>query len=148
MRFFRLSLIIAIFLFGCKMFPRDKDKPLSMDAVKVNSGEDTLSIQEAKLLNSFLKKSSQDTVNFTGKKVVFITGSSGNRILSKSNFFDTCINPWIEDNEVPQLSVVFLTQPEKEKSGGYDMFVLSWVKYFSNRQKNKIIEQLAKNKRK
>jgi len=38
--------------------------------------------------------------------------------------------------------MIKLTVEEKNKSGGYDAFVLSWVKVITN--KKKLIEQLSK----
>lgn len=106
------------------------------------NGNEMLSTREAELLNSLLEKS-RNTFDFQGKKVVFVTGSSGSRILPKVEYFNTCINPWIEEGKTPQIFMVKLTKEEKNKSGGYDVFVLSWVKVFTNKQKRKIIEQLA-----
>lgn len=107
------------------------------------NGDETLSTREAELLNSLLKKS-RDTFDFHGKKIAFITGSSGSRVLSKADYFNTCINPWLSKGDAPQIFMVSLTLEEKEKSGGYDAFVLSWVKVFTDRQKNTTIEKLAK----
>jgi hypothetical protein len=40
--------------------------------------------------------------------------------------------------------MVELTEQEKNISSGYDAFVLSWVKVFTDKRKKKVIEQLAK----
>ncbi len=108
------------------------------------NGDEMLSTQEAELLNSLLENS-RDTFDFHGKKIAFITGSSGSRVLSKADFFNTCVNPWLAKGDTPQIFMVLLTQGEKEKSGDYDAFVLSWVKVFTDRQKRRIIEKLATN---
>lgn len=106
--------------------------------------EDILSIQEADLLNSLIKQS-QDTFDFHKKKVAFITGSNGGRILTKAEYFQTCINPWKEEGEIPQVLIIELTAEEKRKSGGYDALVLSWVKVFTDKRKGKVIKQLSVN---
>lgn len=106
--------------------------------------EDILSIQEADLLNSLIKQS-QDTFDFHKKKVAFIIGSNGGRILTKAEYFQTCINPWIEEGEIPQVLIIELTAEEKRKSGGYDALVLSWVKVFTDKRKGKVIKQLSVN---
>ena len=63
------------------------------------NGNEMLSTREAELLNSLLEKS-RNTFDFQGKKVVFVTGSSGSRILPKVEYFNTCINPWIEEGKI------------------------------------------------
>lgn len=108
-----------------------------------SNGDEMLSTQEAELLNSLLEQT-RNTFDFHGKKVAFITGSSGSLILSKADFFSTCVNPWLEDGKTPQIFMVELTGEEKNKSGGYDAFVLSWVKVFADKRKKKIIERLSK----
>jgi hypothetical protein len=45
--------------------------------------------------------------------------------LSKADYFNTCVNPWLSDGKTPQILMVELTGEEKNKSGGYDAFVLS-----------------------
>jgi len=107
-------------------------------------GDEMLSKQEAELLNSLLE-TSRDTFDFQGKKIAFLTGSSGSRVLSRADFFNTCVNPWLAKGDTPQIFMALLTQGEKKKSGGYDAFVLSWVKVFTDRQKRKLIEKLATN---
>ena len=107
------------------------------------NGDEMLSTQEAELLNSLLENS-RGTFDFHGKKIVFITGSSGSKVLSKTDFFDSCINPWTEKGRKPQIFIVELTGEDKNKSGGYDAFVLSWVKVFTDKRKKKVIEQLTK----
>ena len=102
-----------------------------------------LTTKEAVLLNSILEKSGK-TYDFKAKKVAFLTGSSGSRILSKLDFFNICINPWIDKLKIPNIDIVELTPEEKSKSGGYDILILSWVKNFSDKQKRKVIEELAK----
>lgn len=108
-----------------------------------SDGDEMLSTQEAELLNSLLEQS-RNTFDFHGKKIAFITGSSGSRILSKADYFNTCVNPWLADGKTPQILMVELTGEEKNKSGGYDAFVLSWVKVFTDKRKKKVIEQLSK----
>lgn len=107
------------------------------------NGDEMSSTQEAELLNSLLEKS-RNTFDFHGKKIAFITGSSGSRVLSKADYFNRCVNPWLADGKTPQNFMVELTEEEKNKSGGYDAFVLSWAKVFTDKRKKKIIEQLAK----
>jgi hypothetical protein len=50
----------------------------------------------------------------------------------------------LADGKTPQIFMVELAEEETRKSGGYDAFVLSWVKVFTDKRKKKLIEQLAK----
>lgn len=96
---------------------------------------------EVELLNSLLNETRTD-FNFTDKKVAFITGSNGGKIVSKSDFFRNTVIPWIEKNSKPQIFMVKLTEDEKLKSGGYDVLVLSWVKVFIPKTQEKVINKL------
>lgn len=98
------------------------------------SNNNSLNEKEVELLNSLLGITT-DIYNFEGKKVAFITGSSGSHILHKSDFFETCINPWTAENKNPPIFIVQLNEKEKIKSGGYDVLVLAWVKVFTKKEK-------------
>lgn len=101
-----------------------------------------LNKNEVELLNSLLNDT-RDDFNFTDKKVAFITGSNGGTIVSKSNYFQNSVIPWIENDSEPQIFMVKLTEDEKLKSGGYDVLVLSWVKVFTPKTQEKVIRQLG-----
>ena len=103
-----------------------------------------LNKEEANLLNSLFDKSG-NTYEFTGKKIAFITGNSGNKLLLKEDFFNTCIKPWVSKNQTPQVFMIEFSIDEKNKSGGCDALVLSWVKILTNKQKKRIIGKLYKN---
>jgi hypothetical protein len=140
----KILFLISCSLLSCKNTPQNN---IVTEQVQLQdpytNGDEKLNKQEAEILNSLLE-SSRDMFDFNGKKIVFVTGSSGSRILSKTDFFNTCVNPWIAKGDTPQIFMVLLTQQEKEKSGGYDAIVLSWVKIFTDKQKKRIIEQLTK----
>ncbi|MCK9562617.1 MAG: hypothetical protein M0R02_07845 [Bacteroidales bacterium] len=131
----KIILLISFTLLSCKSMPQKGTEPNTND-------DEMLSTQEAELLNSLLENS-RDTFDFHGKKIAFITGSSGSCVLSKIDYF-TNIKPWMEAGDTPQIFMVELTGEEKNKSGGYDAFVLSWVKVFTDKRKKKVIEQLSK----
>jgi hypothetical protein len=101
-----------------------------------------LNEDETKLLNSLLDEK-RDDFDFKDKKVAFLTGSSGRTIMAKSDYFKNSVIPWIDDGSRPQISMIKLTKEEKEKSGGYDVLVLSWVKALTRRGQRKIIEELG-----
>ncbi len=101
-----------------------------------------LNRQEVYFLNAALKES-RDTFDFSNKKVAFVTGSNGATILSKKDYF-LRIMPWIDKGSSPQIFFVAFTAEEKQRSGGYDAIVFSWVKVFTPKQKRIIIDQLSK----
>ena len=101
----------------------------------------TLNENEVELLNSLLAESRGD-FDFSGKKVAFIIGNTGRTIVSKSNYFKNSVVPWIEKDSVPRIFMVKLTESEKQKSGGYDVLVLSWVKVFTPKSQEKAIQYL------
>ncbi|HRO41426.1 MAG TPA: hypothetical protein PL009_01235 [Flavipsychrobacter sp.] len=126
-------IITKIFLlFGPPLFAQ------SMDYIGKDSS--TLNMEEANLLNSILINQRGD-FDFNNKKVVFITGSTGNRILTKSDYFQNYLLPWIKKGDTPSVSMVRLTDQEKCRAG-YDVLIISWVKIFTDRQKKKIIKEL------
>ena len=132
----KIILLISITLISCTTMSQEQ---------KISSkGYEELSIQESDLLNSLLEQS-RDVFDFQGKKAAFITGSNGNKIISKSEYFSTCINPWLNDGITPQIGIVILSDEEKNQSGGYDAFVFSWVKIITNKQKKRIIKELSQN---
>lgn len=97
--------------------------------------------QEIDFLNNALKNS-RDTFDFANKKVAFVTGSNGGKLISKQEYFSTCVKPWTDVGSTPQIFFIHLTNDEKQKSGGYDVLVFSWVKVFTPKQRKSIIEQL------
>lgn len=138
----KIILLISLTLLSCKSLPQKGGEQIQTQSLNLN-GDEMLSTQESELLNSLLEKS-RNTFDFHGKKIAFITGSSGSRVLSKADYFNTCVNPWLADGKTPQIFMLELTGEEKNKSGGYDAFVLSWVKVFTDKRKKKVIEQLSK----
>lgn len=113
----------------------------SVDSLGMDN-DPILNYSEVDFLNSLLQEM-RDTFNFTGKKVAFITGSNGATIVSKSDYFRNSIKPWLDNYSRPQIFMVELTQDEKVKSCGYDVLVLSWVKIFTPRRKEMVINQLC-----
>ena len=95
---------------------------------------------EAEFLEDYFKKSNT-SFQFDGKKIAFVTGSSGSKIGSKSDYFSN-IKKWQENGEMIATSIVVLTPDEKMSSGGYDVIITYWVKVFTPKSKNEIIEKL------
>ncbi|MBX2979737.1 MAG: hypothetical protein KF905_10615 [Flavobacteriales bacterium] len=137
----RIVLLFFISLWGCKIITHD-EKGKVPTSVRSSMAEGALTTQEAELLNSLLE-GVRGTFDFEGKRIAFISGSMGKRVLSKDDYFENYVTPWLSEGKVPYIAMTILTKEEKNISGGYDALVLSWVKYFSARQKRRIIQQLA-----
>ncbi|HEY8954803.1 hypothetical protein [Chitinophaga sp.] len=105
-----------------------------------------LNKQESVYLNDLLKEQ-RKTFDFTDKKIAFVTGNTGNKLLTKSDFFNTYVKPYTDKGSRPQVSFIHLTKEDKEKTNGYDALVLVWVKLFTNKQKRNIIAQLEAGKK-
>jgi len=128
---------------GVESYLTSEHRSRILKSVFSRSHDEVLTKDEVELLNNLLKNQ-RDTFDFHKKKVAFITGSAGSRFLSKADFF-TKIKYWLDAGSVPSVFTVLLTEEEKYKSGGYDVFVLLWVKVFSIRQKKRMIERLNSN---
>ncbi len=105
--------------------------------------DDTLNDKELELLCPLLTNSMNIT-EIRGKRIAFVTGGSGGKIITKSVCFETNINPWIRKGLKPQVQGLLLSPEEKKLSGGYDIIVLCWVKHYSGRQRMRTIIQLGK----
>ena len=132
-----IIILISSIILSCKSTFQSEPAQVNTQSYKV----EVLSKQEAKLLNDLLENQ-RDTFDFHEKKTIFISGSSGNRILSKDDFFDNCIKPWLDKEITPDIFMIKLTQKEKELAGGCDVLVLSWVKVFTKRKKKKILKEI------
>jgi len=131
----RTFLIISTFFWTIGLFAQN------LDSLGVDNNP-LMNENEVKLLNSLLEET-RSNFDFANKKVAFITGSNGNTIVSKSDYFQNSIIPWIEEDSKPQIFMVRLTEDEKTKSGGYDVLVLSWVKIFTPKSQEKVITRLG-----
>ena len=94
---------------------------------------------ESDFLNIYLKNQ-KDTFDFYQKRIVFITGSGGRKIISKKEYLIGLNRP--ENKENNGTSLIILTQKEKEQSNGYDAIILYWVKIFTDNRKKNIIKEL------
>lgn len=134
----RTLLFISTFFWTIGLFAQTSDS-LGVDDNPIPNKS------EVELLNSLLNETRAD-FNFADKKVAFITGSSGSKIVSKSDYFRCSVIPWIENGSEPQIFMVRLTEEEKLKSGGYDVLVLSWVKIFTPKRPEIVLRQLQSEK--
>ena len=47
-------------------------------------------------------------------RYVFVTGSSGGRIIGKKEFFSECILPWIKKEQYPVVGISMLSKDEQD----------------------------------
>ncbi len=90
---------------------------------------------------SQLNKLNIDTFKFEGKRIAFFTGSGGSMLISKSEYFEDCVIPWLEKDSHPQTFVRVLTEQERKQTK-FDAFVFSWVKIYTPKQHKKNINRL------
>lgn len=106
-----------------------------------NDKKSILSAIEGALLDSIVSLNFEKN-SFGGKKVLFVTGNQGSRIVEKDFFFNNLIYPWLEDGQLPSVKYVNFTSTEYYKSGGYSGVFLAWVKKFPKRRRNELINLL------
>ncbi|WP_166962283.1 hypothetical protein [Yeosuana marina] len=97
-----------------------------------------LTENEAVFLNKYFEEYG---IDFKGKKVAFVTGSSGTLIRDKEMFFRD-VKMWNEHNDKISAQARTLTNEEKKKSGEYDIIITFWVKQFTERRMRKILREL------
>ena len=95
---------------------------------------------ESEYLNVYLTEK-RNGFDFNDKKVIFITGNSGNRIGTKKEYFDY-IKKWDEKNARVATGIEILTEKEKMESDGYDVIVTYWVKVLTKKRKSKILKEI------
>ncbi|MGM1056731.1 MAG: hypothetical protein ACQEWG_12655 [Bacteroidota bacterium] len=99
-----------------------------------------LTKSESDYLNAYLFDK-RNGFDFENKKVIFITGNSGYRTGTKKEYFDF-IKEWNKRNSQVATGINVLTDEQKAKTRGYDIIITYWVKQFTKRRKNKIINAI------
>ena len=92
---------------------------------------------EAEFLNNYI--ANRNDFDFYNKRILFITGSNGGTISSKTEYFEN-VKEWRERNNKIQTSLFALDKEEVELYE-YDAIVLFWVKVFTTKTKNKVLEK-------
>lgn len=95
---------------------------------------------EAEYFNNEFKDWREE-FDFTDKKVAFLTGSTANKHLTKTDYFNE-VKSRLKDNYGMTHSALYLTEEEKLKSG-YDAIVVSWVKLLTDKRRRQIITELS-----
>jgi len=98
---------------------------------------------EANFLNGYLNDDQRKGTDFTDKKVLFITGTKGDRFGTKSEYFDY-IKEWKKKGNQIATWVVELNsdQTKKLNSAGYDVIVTYWAKLLTQKRKQIIVSEI------
>jgi hypothetical protein len=112
---------------------------------------DSLGINDDYILNSeeakYLNKSvgiQLGAFDFNGKKVILSEGKSA-RIITKCDYFQRLVKPYLKDGKDMVNYLVILADEEKEKSGGFDAIVVAWSKIGLTKKRRKaIIKEMNK----
>lgn len=111
---------------------------------------DSLGIDDNPILNKYEAnyfniecKDQKNDFDFLDKKVAFVTGSSANKLLTKSTYFDN-VKARLKGNHGITHFAIFLTDEERINSGDYDVIIASWVKLLTDKRRRQIISELKK----
>ena len=98
---------------------------------------------ESEFLNEYMNSDQKKGYDFTGKKVLFITGNSGEGIGTKSKYFDY-IKEWNKNGNKIATWIVELDDDEKKliEKTDYDVIVTYCVKHLTKRRKRIILNEL------
>ncbi len=100
---------------------------------------------ESDFLNQYINQEQRKNFDFTGKKMIFVTGTSAHKMGTKSDYFDQ-VKKWNDDGNKIATGVFELDEQEKIVSGGYDAIITYWVKTLSKKRKKKILNELRNNR--
>jgi|SRR5690606_29202961 len=102
-----------------------------------------LTLEEAVFLKKYFEEIRDTDFDFKDKKILFVTGSGGTIISTKSAYFKD-INDWEEThNSTIATFVDELTDKEKAEFG-YDAIITRWVKIFTPKARKKVLKKSKK----
>jgi hypothetical protein len=131
------NFLLTFFFIACFSFLKGQ----SLDSCGLDRNP-KVNLREGTFLNYFLEKNRKD-YDFRDKKIAFIGGNGGGRIIPKKEYFDTLKRFEKIDTSIFNGSfIVLLTEKEKIKSGGYDVLITYWAKGIFN--KRRLVKNLSK----
>ena len=96
---------------------------------------------EATFLNEYLKSQvRQKSFDFNNKRIVFVTGSNGSTLGSKSAYFYD-IRKWKETYNSKIASSLIVLSEQDKADYGYDAILTYWVKVINPKTNQKILER-------
>ena len=100
---------------------------------------------EAVFLNEYLKNAIKlNDFNFYNKRILFVTGSGGGKLGSKSEYFDK-VREWKEKHNAKISTGLFLLDEKQKEEYGYDAIVTYWVKVLTPKSIKKLLEKTKEN---
>ncbi len=93
---------------------------------------------EAEFLNEYINDEQHKDYDLTDKKIIFVTGNSGNLLGTKSAYFKQIKS---RKNDKIATWLIPLNKKEQIASGGYNAIITYWVKNLTKRRKRKIITE-------
>ncbi|NDW13673.1 hypothetical protein D0T50_12340 [Bacteroides sp. 214] len=107
---------------------RNIPKDILEDLNKMGVDESpVLNEYESTYFNAIFYKPRMD-FDFAGKKIGFITGSSGKTIADKKDYFDMERERFVR-NGTPNIGILYVFNDcQKKQSGGYDAVIVYWCK--------------------
>jgi hypothetical protein len=111
-----------------------------------NDDNPALTEAESKFLNEYLKVQAQSKgFDFNDKKILFVTGSNGGTLGSKSAYFDD-VKEWKTTNNSRIASSLIVLDESDKMQYGYDAILTYWVKILISPKAKKKILQKANDK--
>jgi len=102
----------------------------------------TLNLNEAAYLNKSLE-TQKASFDFAHTKVIFATGNNASRIITKKQYFNQIVKPYLETNSQVVNYLVLLNPNEKRQSGGHNALLVAWSKMeVTDKRKKKIIKKM------
>ncbi len=103
-----------------------------------------LTMEESFFLEKYFnEKLQRPAFDFKDKKVLFVTGSGGTIISTKSEYFRN-IKEWLENhNSTISTFIEELTDEEKAEFG-YDAVITMWTKVYHTHAKRRILKRIQK----
>ena len=96
---------------------------------------------EANFMNKYLKIAIQEKrYDFTGKRIVFATGSGGSKLGSKTDYFEN-VREWKEKHNSKIATSLIVLNDKDKLEFGYDAIVTYWVKVLTPKATKKLLKQ-------
>ena len=95
---------------------------------------------ESEFLNVYMTDYNKQNFDFANKKVIFVTGTTGHKFGTKSDYFYKIKQRNPTDDKIA--SWIVKLSPEEKIESGYDVIITYWVKGVTKRRKRKILNEV------
>ena len=112
-----------------------------------NDNNSTLTETKAIFLNEYLRVQAQSKgFDFNNKRIIFITGSGGSVLGSKSAYFND-IKKWKETYNSKIASSLIVLNGQEKAEYGYDAILTYWVKVITPKTNKKVLKRAKENEK-